>query len=96
MFFYNRPSKFSKRFIRVVADICIWRERENFAGIITFYFSPSNDNFRSLKQNISLPALDWFAYLAPIRQVVICVEGIEVSIVAVTAPRVLWNRKELA
>jgi len=28
MFFYNRFSKFSKRLIRVVADICISRKRE--------------------------------------------------------------------
>lgn len=36
-------------------------------------------------------------HLAPIRQVVICVEGIEISIVACeTAPGVLQNQEELA
>lgn len=43
--------------------ICTRRRRKNFAEIITFRFSPSDDNFRSSKQNISLSALDWFASL---------------------------------
>lgn len=94
IFFYNCRDKFSKTFY-INCDIHLFYGRKRILlGLSSFALAPPIISIAQSKIFLLPRSID-SRHLAPIRQVVICVEGIEISIVATeTAPRYCETRRD--